>query len=154
MQQPVVHRDTFAWIAQTWASFATALFLCIIGIWNAPSDTLDRAFLATGFFFCLSAAFTLAKTIRDNEHSKKDLTAWIGASWAFFFVAAALTAWGLYRMTVSDWQKYFLLGAWLFLVSSTFTLAKTLRDKHEADVAEGRLPFSVEHRSEEEVERS
>ena len=27
---------------------------------------------------------------------------------------------------------------WLFLVSATFTLAKTLRDGHEADLAEAR----------------
>jgi hypothetical protein len=28
---------------------------------------------------------------------------------------------------------------WLYLVSSAFTLAKTLRDKHEADLNEARL---------------
>lgn len=150
--QPVIKRDTFAWIAQSWASFGIAILLCGIGVWNAPSDSLDRAFLATGFFFCLSAAFTLSKTIRDNEHTQKDLTAWVGASWAFFFVASALTGWGLYRMSVSDWQKYYLLASWLFLVSSTFTLAKTLRDKHDADVAEGRYVVT-EPRAEEEAGR-
>jgi len=29
--------------------------------------------------------------------------------------------------------------SWLFLISSAFTLAKTLRDRHEADMAEARL---------------
>jgi hypothetical protein len=28
--------------------------------------------------------------------------------------------------------------SWLFLISSAFTLAKTLRDRHEADLAEAR----------------
>jgi hypothetical protein len=29
--------------------------------------------------------------------------------------------------------------SWLYLISCTFTLAKTLRDRHEADLAEARL---------------
>ena len=29
--------------------------------------------------------------------------------------------------------------AWLFLISAAFTLAKTLRDRHEADLADARL---------------
>jgi len=29
--------------------------------------------------------------------------------------------------------------SWLFLISSAFTLAKTLRDRHEADLVEARL---------------
>jgi hypothetical protein len=36
------------------------------------------------------------------------------------------------------WQAY-LLVSWLFLISSTFTLAKTLRDAYEADLLEARL---------------
>ena len=50
----------------------------------------------------------------------------------------ALTAWGLWRMEVNPTYKAFLGVAWLFLISTFFTLAKTLRDAHEAALAEAR----------------
>ena len=34
------------------------------------------------------------------------------------------------------WQKSYMVVSWLFLVSSTFTLAKTVRDGHEAELME------------------
>ena len=36
-------------------------------------------------------------------------------------------------------DKAYLLVSWLFLISSMFTLAKTLRDAHEAALLEARL---------------
>lgn len=42
-------------------------------------------------------------------------------------------------MEISDTYKAFLFVCWLYLFSSAFTLAKTLRDKHEADLADARL---------------
>jgi len=59
--------------------------------------------------------------------------------WAGFGLAMVLTGWGLWRMDINPAYKGFLLVGWLFLISTVFTLAKTLRDKHEADVAEARL---------------
>jgi hypothetical protein len=50
----------------------------------------------------------------------------------------ALTGWGLWRMEVNSAYKSFLLVSWFFLISTVFTLAKTLRDAHEAQIAEGR----------------
>ena len=41
-------------------------------------------------------------------------------------------------MDIGEWQKYYMLVTWLFLVSSTFTLAKTVRDSQEADLLERR----------------
>jgi hypothetical protein len=49
-----------------------------------------------------------------------------------------LTAWGVVRMDVNPTYKAFLGVSWLFLISSVFTLAKTLRDAHEADLDEAR----------------
>jgi len=49
-----------------------------------------------------------------------------------------LTAWGLVRMEISETYKAFLGVSWLYLVTCTFTLAKTLRDRHEADLADAR----------------
>jgi hypothetical protein len=59
-----------------------------------------------------------------------------------FLLAMLLTAWGLWRMTINDTYKAFLLVSWLYLTTSTFTLAKTLRDSHDADVADARLSHS------------
>ena len=50
-----------------------------------------------------------------------------------------LTGWGLLRMEVNEAYKAFLGVSWLYLITTTFTLAKTLRDRHEADLADARL---------------
>src|SRR5450830_1227977 len=48
------------------------------------------------------------------------------------------TGWGLLRMNISETYKAYLGVSWLYLVSSAFTLAKTLRDAHEAALAQAR----------------
>jgi hypothetical protein len=58
--------------------------------------------------------------------------------WGGFGLAMALTGWGLWRMEINPTYKAFLGVAWLFLISTVFTLAKTLRDAHEAQLAEQR----------------
>jgi hypothetical protein len=60
----------------------------------------------------------------------------------------SLTGWGLLRMDISETYKAFLGVSWLFLISSAFTLAKTLRDRHEADLVEARLQGRREARAE------
>ena len=55
-----------------------------------------------------------------------------------FAAAVLLTGWGLWRMNIDQWQKYYMLVTWLFMVSSSFTLAKTIRDAQEADLLEQR----------------
>jgi hypothetical protein len=133
----VVRRDTGAWSVQVWVSFGIAFLACAVGVWMLPSAQLDRAFLAIGFFFCLFASFAVAKTQRDNRDGQVDTGGWIAVVWVGFAAAVTLTAWGLWRMaTVPDWHRAYLAVSWLFLVSSTFTLAKTIRDKHEADLVD------------------
>ena len=142
--QVLIHRDSKAWSLQVWVSFLMAVFLCGVGLAWLPGQDLDRAFMVMGYFFCLSAAFVLAKFVRDNEKAVADgrggdspmfkLVVWLG-----FFAAMALTGWGLLRMEISETYKAFLGVSWLYLITCTFTLAKTLRDAHEADLAEARL---------------
>ncbi|WP_395349693.1 YiaA/YiaB family inner membrane protein [Variovorax sp. UC122_21] len=135
-----VQRDTRAWQFQVWASFGIAVFLCATGLSWLPGEALDRAFMVMGYVFCLSTAFVLSKFVRDNQHAAgRDLPMWKLVVWGSFFVAMLLTGWGLLRMEVNDTYKAFLGVSWLFLISSAFTLAKTLRDRHEADLAEARL---------------
>ena len=141
--QVLIHRDSKAWSLQVWVSFALAVFLCGIGLAYLPGKDLDRAFMVMGYFFCLSAAFVLAKFVRDNENAQRDgqmadtplfrLVVWGG-----FFLAMTLTGWGLLRMEVNESYKAFLGVSWLYLITCTFTLAKTLRDRHEADLAAAR----------------
>jgi hypothetical protein len=128
----VMRVDTPAWRIQVWASFGVSLAACAWGMLQAPSAELDRAFLAIGLLFSLFTCFAVAKTTRDNRDGQIDTQGWVITVWIAFAGALSLTAWGLWRMKIDPWQKAFLLMSWLFLISATFTLAKTLRDKHEA----------------------
>ena len=135
----VMKRDTRAWQMQVWLSFGIAVTLCAVGLAWLPGDDLDRAFMIMGYVFCMSAAFALAKFVRDNERRKVDTPMFSAVVWSGFALAMALTGWGLWRMDVNPTYKAFLLVSWLFLISNVFTLAKTLRDKHEADLYEARM---------------
>jgi hypothetical protein len=140
----LIHRDSGAWQLQVWISFAIAVFLCTVGLAYLPGQDLDRVFMVMGYFFCLTNVFVLAKFVRDNEKARvegriADTPMFKYVVWLGFFLAMALTAWGLLRMQINETYKAFLGVCWLYLVSSAFTLAKTLRDKHEADLNEARL---------------
>ena len=136
MQTPAIRKDSRAWKAQVWISFGLAVTLCGTGLAYLPGADLDRAFMVMGYMFCLSTAFALAKFVRDNELSKTDTPMWGLVVWGGFALAMALTAWGLWRMDVNPTYKAFLGVSWLFLISAVFTLAKTLRDAHEALLSE------------------
>jgi hypothetical protein len=136
MHSTPIRKDTKAWKLQVWVSFGIAVTLCATGLAYLPGQDLDRAFMVMGYMFCLSTAFALAKYVRDNETRKTDTPLWGLVVWGGFGLAMALTAWGLWRMDVNPTYKAFLGVSWLFLISSVFTLAKTLRDAHEAPIAE------------------
>jgi hypothetical protein len=142
--QVLIHRDSKPWQAQVWISFLLAVFLCAVGLSYLPGKDLDRAFMIMGYFFCMSAAFVLAKYVRDqeksvNEGKMADTPMFKLVVWGGFALAMSLTGWGLWRMEVNDTYKAFLGVSWLYLITCTFTLAKTLRDKHEADLNEARM---------------
>lgn len=151
--QVLIQRDSKAWQVQVWVSFAIAAFLCGVGLAWLPGKDLDRAFMVMGYFFCLSAAFVLAKFVRDNEKARierrqADTPMFKLVVWAGFFLAMGLTGWGLLRMEISETYKAFLGVSWLYLITCTFTLAKTLRDRHEADLSEARLQARAAARAE------
>jgi len=135
-----IRRDSTAWRYQVWISFGIAISLCAIGLAWLPGQDLDRAFMVMGYVFCLSTAFALAKFVRDNQGSRPaDTPMWRLVVWGGFALAMALTGWGLWRMEIQPVWKAYLLVCWLFLISTVFTLAKMLRDQHEADLLEARL---------------
>ena len=134
----IVQRDTAAWRMQVRLSFVLSVLCAGLGVLNMPGQDLDRAFLAIGMFYCLFASFSVAKTQRDNRDGQVDTSMWVIAVWIAFAAAVLLTGWGLWRMNIDQWQKYYMLVTWLFMVSSSFTLAKTIRDAQEADLLEQR----------------
>jgi hypothetical protein len=139
----VLQRDTRAWQLQVWISFALAVFLCGTGLAWLPGQALDRAFMVMGYVFCLSSVFVLAKFVRDNQYTAIDQPLWRAVVWGAFAMAMALTGWGLLRMGIDPTYKAYLGVCWLYLVTTAFTLSKTLRDRHEVDQHEQRLQGRV-----------
>lgn len=135
----VVQRDTGAWRMQVWISFGIAVLVCGTGLAWLPGTDLDRVFMVMGYFFCLSSAFVLSKYVRDNAVAPSDTPLWAMVVWGGFALSMALTGWGLLRMDINPTWKAYLVVSWLYLISSAFTLAKTLRDAYEADRLERRL---------------
>ena len=137
-----IPRDSRAWQLQVWVSFGIAAFLCATGLAWLPGERLEQAFMVMGYVFCLSAAFVLAKFVRDGQGARRgagDTPLWKLVVWGGFAVAMGLTGWGLWGMDINATYKAFLGVSWLYLITSAFTLAKMLRDRHEADLAESRL---------------
>lgn len=149
-----MHRDTEAWRYQVWLSFGLSLTLCASGLAWLPGDDLDRAFMVMGYVFCLTAAFALAKFIRDNQAEKVDTPMWGLVVWSGFALAMALTGWGLWRMTIQPVWKAYLLVSWCYLISNVFTLAKLLRDAHDADLMDARLQGRRDARDARETHES
>jgi len=143
----IVRRDTRAWHAQAWISFGVAVAVCATGLAWLPGEELDRAFMVMGYVFCLSSAFALAKFVRDQQQRgpRADTPMWNLVVWGGFVMAMALTGWGLWRMQINPTYKAYLLVSWLYLISSAFTLAKTLRDAFEADRADPAQRVDAEH---------
>lgn len=138
--QPFVRRDTRAWKLQSWVSFGLAVTVCGSGLAYLPGTEVEVAFMVMGYVFCLSAVFGLSKFVRDQAPALpghgQDTPLWSVVVWSGFALAVALTGWGLARMQINPSYKAYLVVSWLFLVSTAFTLAKMLRDDHEAKQAE------------------
>lgn len=132
----LVRRDTQAWISQVWISFGLAVLACAAGVLQLEASQLEAAFLALGFLFCVSASLVLSKTLRDNVHEQVDTAAWRLFVWIAFAIAVGVTLWGLSGINTGGWQRGYLGVSWLFLINSTFTLSKTLRDQFEAGLLE------------------
>lgn len=139
-----IARDTRAWQMQVWISFGIAVFLCAVGLAWLPGEPLEQAFMVMGYVFCLTTVFVLAKYVRDSaagarSGNRRDVPMWGVVVWGGFAIAMGLTGWGLLNMAVNSAYKAYLGVSWLYLVTTAFTLAKMLRDRHEADLLEARL---------------
>jgi len=63
-----------------------------------------------------------------NGHSP----AWVVQTWLSFALAVGVTALGIWALPVDVWIKGFMGMGLLFSVGSSLSLAKTIRDQHEA----------------------
>jgi hypothetical protein len=58
--------------------------------------------------------------------------AWVAQSWISFAVSTLATALGIYCLPDGGWVKGFLAMGLLFSIGSSLSLAKTVRDLHDA----------------------
>ncbi|WP_069165672.1 YiaA/YiaB family inner membrane protein [Nocardia altamirensis] len=69
----------------------------------------------------------------------KTTSAFMAQSAIAFGASFIGTGIGLCYLPLDIWQRGFLAMSLLFLVTSTFTLAKVVRDQHEAATVHGRI---------------
>ena len=68
-----------------------------------------------------------------NSHDvPKESPAWMFQVWAAFVLSSFMTGVGIFYLPVDPWIRGFLAMGLVFVVGSSFSLAKTLRDIHEA----------------------
>ena len=66
------------------------------------------------------------------ETSQKDSAAWQLFVWVNFTLACMATGFGVLFLPIDFWFKGYMAMGLLFTVGSTFSLAKSIRDEHEA----------------------
>jgi len=66
------------------------------------------------------------------DTQSKSTPAFLAQAAIAFGISFVATGCGILYLPLNIWQRGFLLIAVLFLVSSTFTLAKVVRDQHES----------------------
>jgi hypothetical protein len=71
MPQNNPHKDSNAWIFQTWAAFVLSISMTTIGIVNLPVNSWVKGFMGMGLAFSIGSTFTLSKTVRDLHESNK-----------------------------------------------------------------------------------
>ncbi|MDX1976034.1 MAG: YiaA/YiaB family inner membrane protein [Pseudanabaenaceae cyanobacterium bins.68] len=70
---------------------------------------------------------------------KKDTQAWVVQVWVSFVVSVAACGVGIAYLPVNDYVKAFTGVSFLYAISSSFTLAKTLRDREEVSRVTARI---------------
>lgn len=68
----------------------------------------------------------------NHPTAPKDTSAWIFFVWVSFIVSVLLMGVGIFYAPVDLWVKGYLAMGLFYALGSTFTLAKTIRDNHEA----------------------
>jgi len=140
---------------QVWTSFGVSGLVAATGLYFMDLSMERKGFLGMGYLFMTASSFTLAKTIRDREEADKlqrltqtgiikakdskliidslrGTSSWFIQVGTAFATSVVIVGIGLYHMPISMERKGFLGMGALFLLSSTFNLAKTVRDQADA----------------------
>jgi len=96
---------------------------------HSPTDTVTRI-----------ALVVLAAEATKGTHNEATMTrapaphtsAWVAQVWITWFISFGATLGGVWLMPADVWVKGYLFMGVLFTVGSTMTMAKTVRDNHEA----------------------
>ncbi len=83
-----------------------------------------------------------------------DTPAWRFQVWASFAIATGATTLGILYLPIDAWLRAFLGVGYFFSLASAFTLAKTLRDEHEARRLLTRIQAAKTERILREYEKS
>jgi hypothetical protein len=122
-------KDTFAWIFQIYAAVAIAFASSLYGIWGLAGMHFEM--ISICLFLAVYVAITLQKMIRDNQKEERDTLIyraipWIGLVFAFVFTWRSLKT-----LPIDHWHLAQIITSFLFVISSVFVLAKTIRDQKE-----------------------
>lgn len=71
--------------------------------------------------------------MQDPNNVQRDSAGWLFYVKTAFIAAVCSTYLGIYFIPASLWVKGYMAMAVLFVIGSSITLSKTLRDQHEAD---------------------
>ena len=71
-----------------------------------------------------------------SKKTNPSTAAWKFQVWVSFVVSASSMTLGILYLPVDLWTKGFFAMGLLFTIGSCFSLAKTIRDEHEADRSE------------------
>jgi hypothetical protein len=74
-----------------------------------------------------------------NAPASRNTTAFYAQAAIAFGVALTATALGIWNLPVDGWIRAFLIVTSMFLVTSSFTLAKVVRDAQETAAVNARL---------------
>lgn len=83
---------------------------------------------------------------------RSDSPAWRVQVWLAFLASVAATFAGIVFLPADLWVRGYLLMGLLFVVGSTLSLAKTLRDHHESKSLDKRMSAARTHRILKEFE--
>ena len=85
--------------------------------------------------------------------SSQNTGAWVTFCYVSFGISVFMGALGVWALPADLWVKGYLAMSSVFMLGTTFTLAKTLRDEHEAKRFTNRLDDAKAERLLMEVER-
>ncbi len=71
---------------------------------------------------------------------------WVAQAWISFALSLGVTTLGIWALPANIWIQAFMMMGLLFTVGSTFSLAKTVRDQHEANQVHARIDEARFHK--------